>query len=288
MFQGLGASGAFANHPMFQQFAQAQEAARAAPGPLDHLPDVSLEDIGGLEGATDYSGMMQPRMDDYWQYATGPQGAFGTAAESNMMGVAGRARGAQLNEQQNALMQQATTAGLSGQFSRRLGQELSRGALESQLGGMQQYDQQTAMAGTEAYGNMMNALASADVQGSQDRMATIMNILNQRTDYQVGKMSAGATRSAGKSSMMGSIIGAAILCWVAREVYGERNPQWLMFRAWLLDDAPAWFRKLYITYGPRFAEFISDKPRVKRVIRSWMDGRIRSYVRKHRGSMVSA
>ena len=26
-------------------------------------------------------------------------------------------------------------------------------------------------------------------------------------------------------------------CWVAREVYGETNPQWLLFRSWLLGDS---------------------------------------------------
>ena len=35
-------------------------------------------------------------------------------------------------------------------------------------------------------------------------------------------------------------------CWVAREVYGKDDPRWLMFRAWLLGDAPAWFRGLYL------------------------------------------
>jgi hypothetical protein len=63
-------------------------------------------------------------------------------------------------------------------------------------------------------------------------------------------------------------------CWVAREVYGEENPKWLMFREWLFSKAPAWFRNLYIKYGERFAEFISNKPKLKSLIRRWMDSRI--------------
>jgi len=257
------------------------------PGGLSHLPNVSFDDIGGLAAGTDYASMMKPYMKDYWAYATGPEGAYGTAQESRMMGGAGRAREQQLTQGQSQLLQQASQAGLSGQFSRRLGQELSRGSVEGMLGSMQDYGMKSAMAGTEAYGGMQSALAGATVQGGQDHINTIMGILNQETDYKIGKMSAKAAKSAGMSQGIGAIIGAMV-CWVAREVYGQRNPKWVIFRAWLMSDAPAWFRKLYITYGPRFAEFISDKPKVKRVIRWWMDRRINSYVRKYRGRMVQA
>ena len=67
---------------------------------------------------------------------------------------------------------------------------------------------------------------------------------------------------------------AAKFCWVAREVYGVSDSRWMLFREWLLTKAPHWFRTLYLNHGERFARFISDKPRVKRIIRSWMDTRI--------------
>ena len=60
-------------------------------------------------------------------------------------------------------------------------------------------------------------------------------------------------------------------CWVAREVYGVADPRWRIFRAWLHGSAPAWLRGLYTGYGERFAKWIADKPRVKRVIRYFMD-----------------
>jgi hypothetical protein len=63
-------------------------------------------------------------------------------------------------------------------------------------------------------------------------------------------------------------------CWVAREVYGVENPKWVLFREWLLSKAPAWFRSLYIKHGAEFAEFISNKPKLKSLIRRWMDSRI--------------
>lgn len=80
---------------------------------------------------------------------------------------------------------------------------------------------------------------------------------------------AGTAAAAGKSVFSG-------ICWVARAVYGEDNPKWLLFREWLTEDAPEWFHDLYCEYGPRFAEFISDKPLIKWAIRKWMDARIKS------------
>ena len=99
-------------------------------------------------------------------------------------------------------------------------------------------------------------------------------------------VSADATKTAGLYSGIGSAAGglaggigaaggaAAFFCWVAREVYGEHNPAWLLFRSWMLNDSPSLFRKAYIKYGERFANFISDKPRLKARIRSWMDSKI--------------
>jgi hypothetical protein len=88
-------------------------------------------------------------------------------------------------------------------------------------------------------------------------------------------------QSMGKSLMelAGSVGGAAAggMCWVAREVYGEENPRWKMFRAYVLFYAPAWFTKLYARHGEAFARFISTKPAVKRMLRVWMDGVIRKH-----------
>ena len=67
-------------------------------------------------------------------------------------------------------------------------------------------------------------------------------------------------------------------CWVARAVYGARNPRWLVFRFWLLRRAPAWFRALYLRHGESFAAWVADKPRLRAVIRRWMDARIAGLV----------
>jgi predicted phosphoadenosine phosphosulfate sulfurtransferase len=70
--------------------------------------------------------------------------------------------------------------------------------------------------------------------------------------------------------------GGGGFCWVAREVYGETNPRWRLFRAWLLTEAPAWLREAYRAHGEQFAAWIHDKPVVKAVLRQFMDQAIDS------------
>jgi hypothetical protein len=88
----------------------------------------------------------------------------------------------------------------------------------------------------------------------------------------LGSAFGGLAGGAGAAGGFGKLFG----CWVAREVYGDFNPMWLAFREWLYTKAPKWFVKLYEKYGERFADWISDKPRIKNLIRKWMDSRIKS------------
>jgi len=67
------------------------------------------------------------------------------------------------------------------------------------------------------------------------------------------------------------------VCWVAREVYGAENPQWLLFRAWLLTEAPVWLREAYMEHGEEFAVWIHDKPLAKAAVKALMDRVIEKY-----------
>ena len=78
-------------------------------------------------------------------------------------------------------------------------------------------------------------------------------------------------------------------CWVAREVYGADNPKWLLFRAWMLTDAPVWLRELYATHGEDFAAWIHDKPVLKAGLRMIMDQVIEAQaVRRGRSRLPAA
>jgi len=115
----------------------------------------------------------------------------------------------------------------------------------------------------------------------------IQNQATNAANLAIADQAAKATAQAGMFSGLGSLggglaggIGKAgsvgtFFCWVAREVYGAHNPAWLLFREWMLNDSPGWFRTIYIKFGERFAKFISNKPRLKARIRIWMDSKIR-------------
>lgn len=99
----------------------------------------------------------------------------------------------------------------------------------------------------------------------QNQNTNLMNMFNAQTQ-------ADAERFSGLTSAAATAALAA--CWVAREVYGVDNPAWVSFRYWMLNESPSWFRATYLKYGERFARFISDKPRLKARIRTWMDSKI--------------
>ena len=108
----------------------------------------------------------------------------------------------------------------------------------------------------------------------------ISNMAANQANMYAANVAADASRSAGLMGMGGSIIGGmatggtGFFCWVAREVYGPTNPAWLQFRDWVLNESPQWFFDLYAKYGERFASWISNKPRLKTIIRKWMDSKI--------------
>ena len=103
------------------------------------------------------------------------------------------------------------------------------------------------------------------------------NLAASAAATQAGLANAQANRQAqakgGAGQAVGQIASTAIKkgCWVAREVYGESNPKWLIFREWLFTQAPKWLLKFYCRYGESFALFIHDKPRTKNTIRFFMN-----------------
>ena len=179
-----------------------------------------------------------------------------------------------------------------------LGRENYLSGLRSQAAGMgqQAFNQNRMLAGdvgmtllgrpssSIGLGGQMLGQATAGAAGPMgpqlfDPNMGINMALQQRgqdVTFQGMQAQAKAAGSAGIMGAAGSIAGGMIAaCWVAREVYGIENPKWLEFREWMLNDAPSWLRNLYLKYGERTAKFISNKPRVKSIIRKWMNTKIK-------------
>jgi hypothetical protein len=111
------------------------------------------------------------------------------------------------------------------------------------------------------YNTQSNYLAST--YGAQVAAQASSNNANSIPNY----LNAGA-------NLIGGLAPKGIFCWVAREVYGEDNPKWLQFREWMLTKASDNLRNFYTEYGERIAESIRNKPKIKSIIRKWMDSKI--------------
>lgn len=98
---------------------------------------------------------------------------------------------------------------------------------------------------------MGNNLASAQQANNLNATNTALNSKDW-ADY-LGQV----TSSIGNlTSSAGGIAGMA--CWIARRVYGVNNPRWTLFRNYLLNEAPDWFREFYLRNGERIASMMSD------------------------------
>jgi hypothetical protein len=118
----------------------------------------------------------------------------------------------------------------------------------------------------QIYNTMQSA--QANMYGSQVDALSRVAVANSLPNY----LSAGGDIFKGIGSMSGT--GGVFACWVAREVYGADNPKWLEFREWMFTKASDNLRNFYLKYGERIAESIRNKPKIKAVIRKWMDSKI--------------
>ena len=139
---------------------------------------------------------------------------------------------------------------------------------------------QTDALSASAQGAGLSGSTGFQVTDPNTGLNTAMMDIKNRAQADQAQAANRSNITAGFINAAGSVAGSAIVaCWVAREVFGIQNPMWLLFRDWMLHTSPSWFRNTYIKYGSRFARFISNKPRIKSLIRKWMT----KIVRKHYG-----
>ena len=168
--------------------------------------------------------------------------------------------GQQRLQQRQGVAQQAYQMGMSQQ------QVGLQGFLAPAYAASQQYGLTGIVQGAQAgYG----ALGSSSFLTPESQY--LANIRANRIQMETAIQSANASRSGSIIGGVAAGVGAAIGCWVAREVYGNENPEWTIFRAWLFTEAPEWLRDLYLEEGERFADFISDKPILKHIVKMGMD-----------------
>ena len=67
-----------------------------------------------------------------------------------------------------------------------------------------------------------------------------------------------------------SISGERPECWIARAAFGEDDFRWMIFRSWLVEDAPGWFRGLYCRFGEGLGAWIKGRESARRLVRGAM------------------
>jgi hypothetical protein len=77
-----------------------------------------------------------------------------------------------------------------------------------------------------------------------------------------------------------AVSGTVPTCWVARAAFGETDIRWMIFREWLVVEAPAWFRELYIRHGEAIGSWLQGQPRLQRVVRAAMMPAVKRMLRK--------
>jgi hypothetical protein len=109
------------------------------------------------------------------------------------------------------------------------------------------------------------ALSNAENQYKSDQANSFMN---QFQGY------AGAIGNLG-SSYAGFGLGG---CYVARECIPD---QWEAFYFWKELVGPKWFKSFYDSNAEKFAKWLKDKPKAKKLVANWMIARINSIIPKN-------
>lgn len=131
--------------------------------------------------------------------------------------------------------------------------------------------------GTQAYTGVQTpgvGVANQQAGGLQGTATTAMSVNMQKelSDWDKFMKGLGAVDSTiGTIGSAAKVIGGMGICWVARAVYGETDPRWLVFRNWLCNDAPYWLYRLYARHGESFAHYVRRWPLLRRAVKFAMD-----------------
>jgi hypothetical protein len=277
-----------------EKAAEIDRASNVAQRKLDlaMLTEYGGQTTDAMRGADPYSKAIAEAQQKFAEDAYRNAGTLGfeeqraADQQANMLGAqAGRLGGnstiaAQMMNRQNAIAQRGQMAQQAGTqafgFNRALGGDPAQillGRPGSSAGMGSQFFSQAAGLAQGPTGPQLfdpNAGVNLALQNSANKSQFDASIYGAKSAMK-GQIIGGALGAVGGLAMGG-------MCWVAREVYGVESPSWLLFREWLYLKAPQWFFNLYARHGEKFAAWIANKPKVKKLIRWWMDGRIANHL----------
>ena len=183
--------------------------------------------------------------------------------------------------QRNTAMQQSFASQLTSQQQGQGAQQQNIANIQSALG-LQPIVSQAAQLGGLQQGASPFA-APQLFQGMQQagpgqlmQMGSSFALQNAQNAFQASQANSPLAIAKGVTGAIGALGGAA-MCSVARECIPD---QWEAFFFWKELVGPAWFKSFYDSNAEKFAKWIKNKPRAKKLVANWMLGRIKSLVPK--------
>jgi hypothetical protein len=183
--------------------------------------------------------------------------------------------------QRNTAMQQSFASQLTSQQQGQGAQQQNIANIQSALG-LQPIVSQAAQLGGLQQGASPFATPQL-FQGMQQagpgqlmQMGSSFALQNAQNQFQASQAGSPLSILKGVTGAIGALGGAAG-CYVARECIPD---QWEAFFFWKELVGPAWFKSFYDSNAEKFAKWLKNKPRAKKLVANWMLGRIKSLVPK--------
>jgi hypothetical protein len=179
--------------------------------------------------------------------------------------------------QRNTAMQQSFAGQMASQQQRQGAQQQNIANIQSALG-LQPIVSQAAQLGGLQQGASPFATPQL-FQGMQQagpgqlmQMGSSFALQNAQNAFQASQANSPLAIAKGVTGAIG-----ALGCYVARECIPD---QWEAFFFWKELVGPAWFKSFYDSNAEKFAKWIKNKPKAKKLVANWMLGRIKSLVPK--------
>jgi hypothetical protein len=189
--------------------------------------------------------------------------------------------------QRNTAMQQSFAGQMSAQQQQQAGRQQNIANIQSALG-LQPIVSQAAQLGGLQQGaspfaapQLMQGMQQAG-PGQLMQMGSSFALQNAQNAFEASKANSPLAIAQGVTSSIGNL-GQAFSgfglagCYVARECIPD---QWEAFYFWKELVGPKWFKSFYDSNAEKFAKWLKDKPKTKKIVANWMLGRIKSLIPK--------
>ena len=183
--------------------------------------------------------------------------------------------------QRNTAMQQSFAGQMASQQQRQGTQQQNIANIQSALGLQPIVSQAAQLGGLQQGASPFGA--PQYIQGMQQagpgqllQTGSSFALSNAQNEFQASQANSPLSIMKGVTSAIGAL-GAAAGCYVARECIPD---QWEAFYFWKELVGPKWFKSFYDSNAEKFAKWIKDKPKAKKLVANWMLGRIKSLIPK--------